>query len=139
LKFGGPFIELIKKYVEDNDIDRPVDMVIKTQANKSALKVSIIQNIDRQLDLEDIAHSKGITYAELLKEVEAIVNSGTKLNLNYYVDEVLDDDRQDEVYDYFRASETDSIDEALRELGENDYSREEIQLMRIKFMSELGN
>lgn len=139
LKFGPPFIELIKKYVEENDIDRPQDMVIKTQANKSALKVSIIQNIDRQLDLEDIAKSKGITYPELLKEVEAIVNSGTKLNLNYYIDEVIEEDKQDEVYDYLRSSENDSIDEALRELGENDYSREEIQLMRIKFMSELGN
>lgn len=139
LKFGGPFIELIKKYVEENDIDRPVDMVIKTQANKSALKVSIIQNIDRQIDLEDIARSKGLEYTDILKEVEAIVNSGTRLNLAYYVDEVIDEDRQDEVFDYFRSTETDSIDEALKELGENDYTREEIQLLRIKFLSELGN
>lgn len=139
LKFGGPFIELIKKYVEDNDIDRPVDMVIKTQANKSALKVSIIQNIDRQIGLEDIARSKGITYSDVLKEVEAIVNSGTKLNLTYYIDEMIDEDRQDEVFDYFQSAETDSIDEALKDLGETDYTREEIQLMRIKFMSELGN
>ncbi len=139
LKFGGPFIELIKKYVEENDIDRPVDLVIKTQANKSALKVSIIQNIDRQIDLEDIARSKGLEYADILKEVEAIVNSGTRLNLAYYVDEVIDEDRQDEVFDYFRSTETDSIDEALKELGENDYTREEIQLLRIKFLSELGN
>lgn len=138
-KFGGPFIELIKKYVEDNDIERPVDLIIKTQANKSQLKVSIIQNVDRQIGLEDIAKSKGITYFEILKEIEAIVNSGTKLNLNYFVDEVLDDDRQDEVFDYFRSAENDSIDEALKDLGETDYTREEIQLMRIKFMSELGN
>jgi len=89
--------------------------------------------------LEDIADSKGITYEEILKEVESIVNSGTKLNLNYFIDEVIDDDRQDEVFDYFRAAESDSIDEALNELGETDYTREEIQLMRIKFMSELGN
>ncbi|MCX2430445.1 MULTISPECIES: DNA helicase RecQ [unclassified Pedobacter] len=139
MKFGTPFIELIKKYVEDNDIERPIDLIIKTQANKSQMKVSIIQNIDRQIGLEDIADSKGITYEEILKEVESIVNSGTKLNLNYFIDEVIDDDRQDEVYDYFRAAESDSIDEALNELGETDYTREEIQLMRIKFMSELGN
>ena len=139
LKFGAPFIALIKKYVEDNDIDRPVDMVIKTQANKSAIKVSIIQNIDRQIGLEDIARSKGITYSDVLKEIEAIVNSGTKLNLTYYVDETIDEDRQDEVFDYFRAAETDSIDAALKDLGEADYTREDIQLMRIKFMSELGN
>lgn len=139
LKFGSPFIELIKKYVEDNDVERPIDLVIKTQANKSALKVSIIQNIDRQIGLEDIAKSKGITYFDILKEVEAIVNSGTKLNLGYFVDEVIDEDRQDEVFDYFRAAENDSIDAALNDLGETDYTREEIQLMRIKFMSELGN
>jgi len=139
MKFGTPFIELIKKYVEDNDIERPIDLIIKTQANKSQMKVSIIQNIDRQIGLEDIADSKGITYEEILKEVESIVNSGTKLNLNYFIDEVIDDDRQDEVFDYFRAAESDSIDEALNELGDTDYTREEIQLMRIKFMSELGN
>ncbi len=139
LKFGSPFIELIKKYVEDNDIERPIDLVIKTQANKSALKVSIIQNIDRQIGLEDIAKSKGITYTEILKEVEAIVNSGTKLNLTYFVDELIDEDRQDEVFDYFKAADSDSIDEALSDLGETDYTREEIQLMRIKFMSEFGN
>jgi ATP-dependent DNA helicase RecQ len=139
LKFGSSFLELIKKYVDDNDVERPIDLVIKTQANKSALKVSIIQNIDRQIGLEDIARSKGITYFDILKEIEAIVNSGTKLNLGYFVDEVIDEDRQDEVFDYFRAAENDSIDEALKDLGESDYTREEIQLMRIKFMSELGN
>lgn len=139
LKFGGPFIELIKKYVEDNDIDRPVDLVVKSAANKSALKVSIIQNIDRQIALEDIAASKGLSYEEILREVETIVSSGTKLNLGYYIDEVIDEDRQDEVFDYFRSAEIDSIDVALKELGDDDYTREEIQLMRIKFLSELGN
>ncbi len=139
LKFGNPFIEVIKQYVTENDIERPIDLVIKTQANKSALKVSIIQNIDRQIGLEDIAKSKGITYPDILKEVEAIVNSGTKLNLGYFVDELIDEDRQDEVFDYFRSAENDSIDNALSDLGEADYSREEIQLMRIKFMSEFGN
>ncbi len=139
LKFGAPFVSLIKAYVEENDIDRPVDLVIKSAANKSALKVSIIQNIDRQIDLEDIASSKGISYDDIIREIESIVNSGTKLNLNYYIDEMIDEDRQDEVYDYFRNAEVDSIDEALNELGTDDYTREEIQLMRIKFLSELGN
>ncbi|MCD0490136.1 DNA helicase RecQ [Pedobacter sp. MC2016-14] len=139
LKFGKPFIELINKYVVDNDVERPVDLIIKTQANKSQLKVSIIQNVDRQIRLEDIAKAKGITYDEILKEIEAIVNSGTKLNLDYFIDEMIDEDRQDEVFDYFRGAEIDSIDDALKDLGEEDYTREEIQLMRIKFMSELGN
>lgn len=139
VKFGGPFLELIKKYVDDNDIERPIDLIIKTQANKSQLKVSIIQNIDRKIGLEDIAKSKGITYDDILKEIEAIVNSGTKLNLSYFVDELIEEERQDEVFDYFQSAESDSIEEALKELGETDYSREEIQLMRIKFMSELGN
>jgi ATP-dependent DNA helicase RecQ len=138
-KFGAPFTELIKKYVEDNDIDRPVDMVIKSAANKSALKVYIIQNIDRHLDLEDIASSKGISYEDILREVESIVHSGTKLNLNYYIDEVIDEDKQDEVYDYFRTAEDDDIDHALQELGPADYTREEVQLMRVKFLSEMGN
>ncbi|MEN0056072.1 MAG: DNA helicase RecQ [Mucilaginibacter sp.] len=139
LKFGKPFTDLIQKYVEDNDIDRPVDMVIKSAANKSALKVFIIQNIDRHLNLDDIAASKGLTYEEILKEVETIVNSGTKLNLNYYIDEVIDEDKQEEVFDYFRTAEADSIDDALAELGNDDYTREEVQLMRIKFISEMGN
>jgi ATP-dependent DNA helicase RecQ len=139
LKFGAPFVDLIKKYVEDNDIDRPIDMVIKSAANKSALKVYIIQNIDRHLNLEDIAASKGLSYEEILKEVETIVNSGTKLNLNYYIDEVIDEDKQEEVFDYFRSAEVDSIDHALVELGNDEYTREEVQLMRIKFLSELGN
>ncbi|MGV3509879.1 MAG: DNA helicase RecQ [Sphingobacteriaceae bacterium] len=139
MKFGAPFIELISKYVEENDIDRPVDLVIKSAANKSALKVSIIQNIDRQLALDDIASSKGISYEDILREVETIVSAGTKLNLSYYIDEMIDEDRQDEVFDYFRNAEVDSIDVALKELGSDDYTREELQLMRIKFLSELGN
>jgi len=139
MKFGAPFTDLIKKYVEDNEIDRPIDMVIKSAANKSALKVYIIQNIDRHLNLEDIAASKGLTYEEILREVESIVNSGTKLNLNYFIDEVIDEDKQEEVFDYFKSAEIDSIDDALGELGHDDYTREEVQLMRIKFMSEMGN
>lgn len=139
LKFGKPFTDLIQKYVEDNEIDRPVDMVIKSAANKSALKVFIIQNIDRHLNLDDIAASKGLSYEEILKEVETIVNSGTKLNLNYYIDEVIDEDKQEEVFDYFRTAEVDSIEDALVELGDDEYTREEVQLMRIKFLSEIGN
>ncbi|MGO1672025.1 MAG: DNA helicase RecQ [Sphingobacterium sp.] len=139
MKFGAPFVSLIKTYVEENEIDRPQDLVIKSTANRSALKVSIIQNIDRKLSLDDIATAKGVSYEDLLKEVESIVNSGTKLNIGYFVDEMIDQDRQDEVYDYFRSAEIDSINTALDELGEEDYSYEDIQLMRIKFMSELGN
>jgi ATP-dependent DNA helicase RecQ len=139
LKFGAPFLELINKYVEDNEIDRPQDFVIKSTANRSALKISIIQNIDRKIGLEDIAAAKGLSYEELLKEVESIVNSGTKLNIGYFVDAMIDEDRQNEVYEYFRTAEIDSINDALRELGPDDYTFEEVQLMRIKFMSELGN
>lgn len=139
IKFGAPFVSMIAQYVDDRDIDRPLDLVIKSAANKSALKVSIIQNIDRHIALEDIAASKGLSYEDILREVESIVNSGTKLNLNYYIDEMIDDDRQDEVFDYFRSSEVDSIEMALQELGDDDYTREELQLMRIKFLSELGN
>jgi len=138
-KFGVQFVNLIKDYVEENDIERPEDLVIKGTANKSALKVSIIQNIDRKIGLDDIANSKGLTYEDILKEVESIVNSGTKLNLNYFIDEMIDLDRQEEVFDYFRSAEVDSIENALRDLGTEDYTFEEIQLMRIKFMSELGN
>ncbi len=139
LKFGSSFVDLIKNYVEEKGIDRPQDLIVKSTANKSALKVSIIQNIDRKIGLEDIASSKGISYEDLLKEVESIVYSGTKLNIGYFVDEMIDQDRQDEVYDYFKMAEVDSIKNALSELGEQDYSYEDIQLMRIKFISELGN
>ncbi len=139
MRYGAPFVELIKKYVEENDIDRPIDMVVKSAVNKSGLKVFIIQNIDRRLPLDDIARSKGISLSQIIQEVEAIVASGTKLNLDYYIDEMLDEDRQDEVFDYFSTAETDSVDDALKVLGEDDYSREDIQLMRVKFMSELGN
>lgn len=139
MKFGASFVSLISQYVADNEIDRPVDLIIKSTANKSALKVSIIQNIDRKIGLDDIASAKGISYEEILREVESIVNSGTRLNINYFIDEMLDADRQEEIFDYFKEADTDSIDAALKELGDDDYSFEDIQLMRIKFMSELGN
>ena len=138
-RYGSEFVELIKSYVEDNGIDRPQDMVMKTVANKSKMKVSIIQSIDRKMSLDDIADSKGIEMNELISEMEAIVNSGTKLNIDYYIDELLDEEHQEEVYDYFREAEDDSIQLALDELGEDEYSEEEIRLMHIKFISEMGN
>lgn len=138
-KFGKPFIELISKYVEENEIDRPMDLVVKSVVNKSGLKVYIIQNIDRKLSLDDIADAKGITLSDIINEIESIVSSGTKIDINYYLNEVIDEDRQQEVYAYFRTAETDSIDDATKELGENEYSEDEIRLMRIKFMSEMAN
>ena len=139
MRYGQPFVEQINKYVDEHEIDRPMDMLVKSQVNKSGLKVAIIQNIDRKVPLEDIASAKGLSYGEMIHEVETIVSSGTKLNLNYYLDEIIDEDRQDEVFEYFRNSEVDSVDDALKKLGEEDYTREEIQLMRIKFLSEYGN
>jgi len=139
LKFGQEFVDLIARYVEENEIERPMDMVVKSIVNKSTNKVYIIQNIDRKLDLEDIAKAKGMTMNDLLNEIESIVSSGTRININYYIDEHVDEDKQDEVFDYFRSSETDSIEEALKELGDEDYTEEEIRLIRIKFMSEVGN
>jgi ATP-dependent DNA helicase RecQ len=114
-------------------------MVVKTVANKSKLKVYIIQSIDRKLSLDDIADSKGIDLKELISEVEVIVNSGTKINIDYYIDDVMDEDHQEEVFEYFREAKDDSIEVALKELGEDEYSEEDVRLMRIKFMSELGN
>ena len=139
-RYGKEFVDLIKKYVDENDIVRPQDMVVKSVINKSGLKVYIIQSIDRKRLLEDIADAKGLEMSELLDEIEAIVNSGTKLDLDYYINEVLDEEHQEEVFDYFRnEAETESINAALDELGEDEYSEEDIRLMRIKFMSEMGN
>ncbi|MGQ8336002.1 DNA helicase RecQ [Sunxiuqinia sp. A32] len=138
-RYGKEFIELIKKYVEENEIERPQDMVVKSVANKSKLKVFIIQSIDRKLPFEDIADSKGIEIKDLITEIEAIVNSGTKINIDYYINDVMDEDHQDEVFDYFREAEDDSVQVALDELGEDEYSEEDIRLMRIKFFSEMGN
>ncbi|MFO0434260.1 MAG: DNA helicase RecQ, partial [Sphingobacteriaceae bacterium] len=137
-KYGKPFVELIKKYVEENDIERPSDMVIKSVVNKSGLKVYIIQNIDRKVGLKDMAKSKNISIDELITEIETIVASGTKVNLNYYIDDVMDEDKQDEVMDYFKESDSDSIDAALKELGGDEYTEEELRIMRIKFYSEYG-
>jgi ATP-dependent DNA helicase RecQ len=131
---------LIKTYVEDKDIIRPQDMVVKSVANKSLLKVYIIQSIDRKMDLNDIAEAKNLEMNELLNEIEAIVNSGTKINIDYYIDNVVDEDKQEEIFEYFRnEAESESVEEAISALGEEDYTEEEIRLMRIKFMSEMGN
>ncbi|MCK7534274.1 MAG: HRDC domain-containing protein [Marinilabiliales bacterium] len=139
-KYGKEFIELIKKYVEEKEIIRPQDMVVKSVVNKSGVKVYIIQSIDRQMSLDDIANAKGLSMTELLDEIESIVQSGTKLNIDYYIDEVIDEDKQEDIFEYFREeAETESIDAALEELGEDHYSEEEIRLVRIKFFSELGN
>ena len=138
-KYGKPFIELIGQYVTENDIERALDFVVKSVVNKSGQKVYIIQNIDRKISLEDISDGKGITMNELLTEIESIVGSGTKIDLNYYINEVIDPDRQADIFSYFKEAESDSIADALKELGEEDYTEEEIRLMRIKFMSELGN
>ena len=139
-KYGEPFINLIKDYVEEKDIIRAQDMVVKSVVNKSGLKVSIIQSIDRQMPLQDIASAKGLNMTELLDEIESIVQSGTKLNLDYYINQVIDEDKQEDIYEYFlEEAETESVQEAMDELGEDEYSEEDIRLMRIKFFSEYGN
>jgi ATP-dependent DNA helicase RecQ len=138
-KYGKPFIELIKKYVEDNEIERPVDIVVKSVVNKSGLKVYLIQNVDRKISLEGMAKAKGLKVSDIIAELETIVASGTKIDIGYYINEVVDEDRQDEVFDYFKSAESDSVEDALKDLGEDDYTEEEIRLMRIKFISEVGN
>ncbi len=138
-KYGTPFLNLIKQYVEENEITRPNDMVVRSVVNKSGLKVYIIQSIDRKLALEDIAFTKNLSVDDLLTEIERIVASGTKVDINYYISEYVDEYHQEEIYEYFKDAETDSINEALEELGEEEYTEEEIRLMRIKFMSEVGN
>lgn len=137
-RYGAEFCDLIKRHCEENEIDRPEDLRVRTVANKSKLKVSIIQSIDRKVALDDIASAKGIDFSELLDEIEAIVYSGTKLNIDYFLEEVMDEDHMLDIYDYFKESETDSLDEAMDELGE-DYTEEEIRLVRVKFLSEMAN
>ena len=137
-RYGQEFCELIKKHCEENEIDRPEDLRVRTVANKSKLKVSIIQSIDRRVALDDIAVAKGIEFGELLDEIEAIVYSGTKLNIDYFLNEVMDEDHMLDIYDYFKESTTDKIDDAMDELGA-DYTEEEIRLVRIKFISEMAN
>lgn len=139
-RFGKEFVDLIKRHVEENDIDRPMDMVVKSVANKSKNKIAIIQGIDRKVPLQDIAESKGLTMDELLKEIESIVYSGTRVNIDYHIENVLDSEHCEEIFYYFKEeAETDDIAAAVEELGTDDYSEEEIRMVRIKFISEVGN
>lgn len=137
-RYGEEFCKLIKQHCEENDIERPEDLRIRTVANKSKLKVSIIQSIDRMVALDDIAVAKGIEFDELLDEIEAIVYSGTKINIDYFINDVMDEDHISDIYQYFKESETDDLEAAIEELG-NDYSDDEIRLVRIKFISEMAN
>ncbi|GCD77227.1 ATP-dependent DNA helicase RecQ [Thermaurantimonas aggregans] len=137
-KFGQPFVDLIAKYVKENDIEKPDDFVVKSVVNKSSLKVFIIQSTDRKVALDDIAKAKGLTMEELLDEIEGIVNSGTRININYYLDQKLDEDQIEEIFDYFMEAETDSIEEAYKEF-DGEYTEEELRMVRIKFMSEVAN
>ena len=137
-RYGKEFCELIKRHCDENEIERPEDLRVRTVANKSKIKVSIIQAIDRKVALDDIAVSKGLEFGELLDEVEAIVYSGTRLNIDYFLDEIMDEDHLLDIYEYFKESETDKIDDAMEELG-GDYTEDEIRLVRIKFISEMAN
>ena len=137
-RYGKEFLELIKRHCEDNCIERAEELRVRTVARKSIIKVKIIQSIDKQLALDDIAESLGLSFDELLDEVEAIVYSGTKININYFIEEVIDDEHVDDIYEYFRESETDSLDDAINELGD-ECSEDEIRLVRIKFLSEMAN
>lgn len=137
-RYGKEFLELIKRHCEDNCIERAEELRVRTVAKKSIIKVKIIQSIDKQLALDDIAESLGLSFDELLDEVEAIVYSGTKININYFIEEVIDDEHVDDIYEYFRESETDSLDDAINELGD-ECSEDEIRLVRIKFLSEMAN
>ncbi len=137
-KYGKPFVKFIANYVEENDILRPDDLVVKSTGANSGLKLYIIQNVDKKLPLDDIAAAKGLNISELIKEMEQIVFSGTKLNLSYWVDEILDDDQQEEIHDYFLDAETDNIEEAVKEF-DGDYEDEELRLYRLKFISEVAN
>jgi ATP-dependent DNA helicase RecQ len=136
-RYGSEFLEIIKKHVEENEIERPEDLRVKTIANKSKLKVAIVQAIDRKVALDDLAESKGIDFGELLNEVEAIVYSGTKINIDYFLREVIDEDHMDDIFQYFQEAESDSLEEAISELGE--YTEDEIRLVRIKFISDMAN
>lgn len=139
-RYGDDFIKLIKTHVEENDIERPEDLRVRTVANKSKLKISIIQAIDRKVALDDLAESRGLEIEELLDEIDAIVYSGTKINIDYFLEEIIDSDRLEEAFDYFKnTAKTDNIQDALVALGEDDYTESEMRLIRIKFLSEMGN
>ena len=137
-RYGKSFVALIKRYVDENEIDRMEDMIIKSTGSNSSLKLYIIQNIDRKLPLDDISSAKGMNMSDFIRELEAIVFSGTKLNINYWIDEIFDEDQQEEIHDYFMESSSDKIDDAIKEF-DGDYDDEELRLYRIKFISEVAN
>ena len=137
-RYGEEFVKVIKKHCDENEIERPEDLRVRTVANKSKLKVSIIQGIDRKIALDELAESKGLEFSDLLDEVEAIVYSGTKINIDYFLDEVMDEDHVEDIFDYFKEAESDDLEAAIEELG-REYTEEEIRLVRIKFLSEMGN
>ena len=137
-RYGKEFVEIIKRHVDENEIERPEDLRFRSVANKSKMKISIIQGIDRKIALDELADSKGLEFEELLDEIEAIVYSGTKINIDYFLNEIMDEDHQEDIFEYFRESESDDLEAAIQELGA-DYTEEEIRLVRVKFMSEMGN
>ena len=137
-KFGKPFVEFIANYVEENDIERPDEMVFKGVADKSSYKVYIIQSVDRKLDLEDMADAKSLSMDDLLSEMESIVYQGTKLDITYYINDILDEDQQEEIHDFLMEAENDSMSNLLKEFGD-DYDEEELRLMRIKFINDIAN
>ena len=137
-RYGEEFIKVIKIHCDENEIERPEDLRVRTVANKSKLKVSIIQGIDRKIALDELAESKGLEFSDLLDEVEAIVYSGTKINIDYFLQEIMDEDHIEDIFEYFKEADSDSLEDAINELG-RDYTEEEIRLVRIKFLSEMGN
>ncbi len=139
MKFGKPFLDLINNYIEENDIETATEVVIKSAVNKSKIKIFIIQQIDKKVDLEEIAEAKNVSYDDIIAEIENICYSGTKLNLDYYINQIMDEERQEDLYDYFLTAQTDDIDVAMQELEYDDYTEDEVRLMRIKFMSEYAN
>ena len=137
-RYGEEFIKVIKAHGVENEIERPQEVGVRTVANKSKLKVSIIQAIDRKIALDELAESKGLEFSELLDEIEAIVYSGTKINIDYFLREIMDDEHIDDIFNYFKESESDDLEAAIEEFS-MEYSEEEIRLIRIKFLSEMGN
>ena len=137
-RYGEPFVALIANYVEDNEIERPQDMVVKSLINKSGLKVQLIHNIDRKIPLDDIANSQGKSFNELLDEIESVVASGTRVNINYFINSILDAENQEEIFDYFNNANSDDLITAYREL-DGLYTEEELRLVRIRYMSEMAN
>ena len=139
-RYGQEFVDLIRTHVRENEIERPEDLRVRTVANKSKLKIEIIQAIDRQVALDDLAESKGLDFNELLDEIDTIVYSGTKINIDYFLNEIMDEEHLEEIFEYFKnQAKTDNIGDALNDLGDDEYTEIEIRLVRLKFLSEMGN